>query len=261
MSKKPVVAIPCNVIDYDGMPAHAIREGYATVLAEVVGAVPLLIPALGRNFNFNDVADIIDGILLTGAPAHVQPCRYGADQVFGDEELDLKRDATVFPIIEQALALDKPFIAICRGFQELNVAMGGTLHQRVHELPGKLDHRSNKKLPTTRERFEYRAHKVTAQKGGMFEKMGLTGDFAVNSLHQQGIDRLGKGLFVEAISEDGIIEAISVPGKKFALATQYHPEADYNFCKESVRIFEAYRDALHAAKDSCGMAKTACAVK
>lgn len=261
MSRKPVVAIPCNVIDYDGMPAHAIREGYASVLAEVAGAVPLLIPALGKDFDFNDIADIVDGVLLTGAPAHVQPCRYGAEQVFGDEELDLKRDATVFPIIEQALALDKPFIAICRGFQELNVAMGGTLHQRVHELPGKRDHRSNKSLPSMSDRFTHRSHKITAQKGGIFEKIGLTGEFEVNSLHQQGIDKLGKDLFVEAISEDGLIEAISVPGKKFALALQYHPEADYTISRESLRIFEAFRDVLHAEKGSCGVAKAACAVK
>lgn len=243
--KQPKVFIPCNIVNYDGLPAHAVRNTYIKALVEVADCLPLLIPAIGAKFNYADIASEVDGVLLTGSPSHVAPACYGAEQKFGDDELDLARDATAFPVIREILAQDKPLIAICRGFQELNIHMGGTLHQFIHEEPGKRDHRGKQGL-TLPEKFQYQSHKVTAQKGGWFEKLGLPSEFTVNSLHQQAVDRLGQGLHVEAISEDGVIEAISVPGKKFALGTQWHPEGDFMLNPTSVKILKAFGDALRA---------------
>ena len=141
--------------------------------------------------------------------------------------------------------MDKPVMAICRGFQELNVVMGGTLHQRIHELPGKNDHRGGKDRPL-KDIYERQAHSMITQKGGLFERLGLPAEFTVNSLHQQGVDKLGNNLQVEALSDDGVIEAISVPGKRFVLGTQWHPEGDWYLNDTSKRILSAFRDAVTA---------------
>src|SRR5690606_30216450 len=138
MSKqKPVVLIPTNIIDRNGLPGHFVRDTYVQALMEVAGCMPLLLPVTGGKMDIDDITDIAYGMLLTGAPSHVAPARYGAEQVIEDKELDLLRDATTLPLIHKIIERDKPLIAICRGYQELNVAMGGSLHQRVHEQPGK----------------------------------------------------------------------------------------------------------------------------
>ncbi len=242
-SKKPLVCIPANIVNYDGLPAHAVRNTYIRALTEVVDCTPLLLPALGKDFDFRTIAHMFDGILLTGSPSHVAPSCYGAEQKFGDDELDPARDATTLPLIKQAIEMDMPLIAICRGFQELNVVSGGTLHQLVHEVEGYRDHRGKKDLPLP-ERFKFQSHKVTSKTGGMFEKMGLPAEFTVNSLHQQGIEKLGNNLHVEALSEDGLIEAISVPNKKFVLGVQWHPEADFDLSPPSVHILKEFGKAL-----------------
>lgn len=246
MSKKrPIVCIPGNIIDYGGLPGHIIRDTYVRAVVELIGGIPLMIPAIGEAFDLNEIADRVDGILLTGSPSHVQPARYGAKQVFDDKELDTRRDATTLPLIRQAIEMDKPVMAICRGFQELNVVMGGTLHQRVHELPGKKDHRGGKEKPL-RAIYETTAHGVTVQKGGVFERLGLPAQFSVNSLHQQGVDKLGDNLVVEAISDDGVIEAVSVPNKRFILGTQWHPEGDWYLNDSSKTILSGFAAALRA---------------
>lgn len=241
--KRPVVCIPCNLVNYDGIPAHVVRDTYIKALVEIAGCLPLLLPALGKGFDFREIAEDVDGVLLTGSPTHVAPACYGATQKFGNEELDLARDATTLPLIRQALDMNKPMIAICRGFQELNVVAGGTLHQFVHDLPGKRDHRGKKDLPLP-ERFQFQSHKVLAQKGGWFEKMALPAEFTVNSLHQQGLDKLGKGLHIEAVSEDGLVEAVSLPEKRFVLGVQWHPEGDFPSSPPSVKILKAFGEAM-----------------
>ncbi len=246
MSKKrPIICIPGNIIDYNGIPGHIIRDTYVRAVVEVIGGLPLMIPAMGESFDFAEIAAQVDGILLTGSPSHVAPARYGAHQVFDDKELDTRRDATTLPLIKQAIAMDKPIMAICRGFQELNVVMGGTLNQRVHETEGRLDHRGIKNVPL-KAVYEHQAHKVTAQKGGVFERIQLPHEFTVNSLHQQGVEKIGNGLHVEAISEDGVIEAISIPGKRFVVGTQWHPEGDWYLNGTSKTILSAFADALRA---------------
>lgn len=242
-AKRPIILIPANVIDYGGLPAHAIRETYVRAVTDVIRGIPLMIPAIGKDFDFNDIAERIDGILLTGSPSHVAPSCYGAQQQFPDKELDTARDATALPLIRQAIEMDMPVMAICRGFQELNVVMGGTLHQKIHELPGRKDHRGAKDQPL-KAVYETQAHKVIANKGGVFEKLGLPAEFSVNSLHQQGIDRLGDGLHVEAVSEDGVIEAVSVPDRRFVLGTQWHPEGDWHLNKTSEKILSAFGEVV-----------------
>lgn len=243
MTSKPIVLIPCNRVEFEKTSAHVVKHQYIRPLIEIAGAQPLLVPAIGDVTNIKALLNLADGVLLTGSPSHVAPKNYGAVQEFDDCELDLDRDATTLPLIRAVLDADKPLIAICRGFQELNVACGGTLVQRVHETPGYLDHRANRSLAVAAQ-YEEQRHKVTTQKGGMFEKLGLPGSFTVNSLHQQGVDKTSAGIFVEAISEDGLIEAVSVPGKRFALGTQWHPEGDFWMNPADRLIFEGFARAL-----------------
>ncbi len=241
--KHPIILIPGNVVDVNGLPAHMIRDTYVRAVVEVIKGIPLMVPALGKDFDFADIAAQVDGILLTGSPSHVQPAIYGAQQVFDDKELDTARDATTLPLIKQAIDMNKPVMAICRGFQELNVALGGTLHQRVHEIPGKKDHRGSKDKPL-KAVYETQAHKVMSQKGGVFERLHLPAEFTVNSLHQQGVDKLGQGLHVEAVSEDGVVEAVSIPSKKFIVGTQWHPEGDWYLNNTSKAILSAFGDVV-----------------
>lgn len=244
MSKRPVVCIPANRVEFENASGHAIKHQYVRPLTDVVDAVPLIIPAIGPEFNLREIADRIDGILLTGSPSHVNPEIYGAPREFEDSFLDLNRDATDIPLIKEAIALDIPLFGICRGFQELNVACGGTLHQFVHNLPGKFDHRAPQDVPPA-ERYHVQKHSVRTNKGGLFERWGLPETFTCNSLHNQGVDKLGAGLFVEGVcAEDGVIEAVSMPGKRFIFGTQFHPEGDFFMNPVSKRLFEEFARAL-----------------
>jgi putative glutamine amidotransferase len=243
MSQLPIVCIPCNHFDMEGAPAHFVKHQYIKPLVEISKCIPLLIPAIGKDFDIKSLAGRIDGLLLTGAPSHVNPVYYGAERMFREQDLDRDRDETDLPLIRAAVEMDLPLFGICRGFQEMNVALGGTLHQHVHKLPGKLDHRANNAL-AVKERYEERRHKVAVQKGGLFESLNIAHAFVTNSLHQQGIDKLAHGLFVEAVAEDGLIEAASVPGKKFVLGTQWHPEGDFWLNPISVALFEEFGRAI-----------------
>lgn len=243
MTKKPIVCVPCNIINLDGTKAHAVRATYIRALVEIAGCTPLMIPTLEEGIDVADIIARVDGFLLPGARSHVSPDCYGAERTFTDDFIDNARDNTTLPLLKMAIEADKPVMAICRGFQELNVAMGGTLNQHVHDTQGLLDHRG-KEDQTTPERFAYRAHKVRRENGGWFEKIGLPQEFTVNSIHEQGIDRLAPGLIVEATAEDGLIEAISMPKKRFIVGTQWHPEGEWQISQPSKDIFSAFGAAL-----------------
>ena len=242
MSNLPIVAIPCNRAELQGAPTHFVRHSYVKALLEITKCVPLLIPAIGKDFDLQSIAGRIDGILLTGSSSHVCPAYYGAEREFEEHDMDQDRDETTLPLIRAAVKMDMPLFAICRGFQEMNVAFGGTLHQFVQKQPGKLDHRAS--YDTVKERYEFQRHKIRAQKGGMFERLELPQEFTTNSVHQQGVDKLGAGLFVEGFAEDGLIEAVSVPQKRFILGTQWHPEGDFWLNPVSAALFEAFGQAL-----------------
>lgn len=243
MTKKPLILIPCNVIDYNGSPGHITRETYLDALIDIADCVPLLLPSTGK-IPVEALDGRYDGILLTGSPSHVAPACYGCEQNFDDKDLDLKRDATTLPLIRDAIARDIPLLAICRGFQELNVAQGGSLHQFVHKVDGMQDHRAKKE--GIMETYRYQAHAMTPQSGGLFARWGVTTDFTVNTIHQQGVDQLGKDLHVEAKAPDGLIEAISIPSKRFIFGTQWHPEGDTDINPVSKLIFEQFGKALRA---------------
>jgi putative glutamine amidotransferase len=245
MSELPVVCIPCNhVKEPKGAPIFAVRDQYVRPLVEIVKCVPLLIPALGPKFRLKDIAHKIDGILLTGAPSNVHPDNYGAAREFEDEYVDTDRDETDLPLIRDAIAMDMPLFAICRGFQEMNVSLGGSLHQYVHKLPGMGDHRAPQDVPEG-EKYLTHKHTVRVQPGGMMERLRLPQSFTTNTLHNQGVDRLGDGLFVEAVcAEDGLVEAVSVPGKRFIFGTQWHPEGDFWVNPVSTALFEEFARAV-----------------
>ncbi|PPS59617.1 gamma-glutamyl-gamma-aminobutyrate hydrolase family protein [Pseudomonas sp. BRM28] len=223
--------------------SHTVGDKY--VEAAGFAGLPLILPARDVASDPNLVLEHLDGILFTGSPSNVEPHHYnGAPSVEGTRH-DVFRDRLTLPLLQAAIARGVPVFCVCRGFQELNVSLGGTLHQRVQELPGYLDHRESQDAPLE-EQYSPR-HLVTCQPGGKFEQMGLPARFMVNSLHSQGIDRLADGLRTEALAPDGLIEAVSMddaPG--FVVGVQWHPE--YRFAENpvSLRLFEAFREACIA---------------
>lgn len=204
-------------------PFHAVGEKYIAAVAQAADCLPLLIPVLETPLDVMEILARVDGIFFTGSPSNVEPHHYkGASSIPGTLH-DPHRDATTLSLIPRAVASGVPVFGVCRGFQEMNVAMGGTLHQNVHEVPGYADHREDKEEPLD---VQYAAaHDVVLEPGGMLARLAGAGRIEVNSLHGQGVDRLGPGLAVEARAPDGLIEAFRVEdAPTFALAVQWHPE-------------------------------------
>jgi putative glutamine amidotransferase len=221
---RPLIGIPADRRMVGLHPFHMVGEKYARAVLEAAEAAPLLIPALAEELGFEELLERLDGLLFTGSPSNVEPQRYEGPPSAPGTLHDPARDATTLPLIRKAVAAGVPVLGICRGFQEMNVAYGGTLHQNLHEVPGNLDHRDDESQPLE---VQYGpAHEVTLEPGGLL--YGLAGGrerVEVNSLHSQGIERLGKDLAVEARAPDGVIEAFRVPAApRFALAVQWHPE-------------------------------------
>ena len=235
----PVVGITACRSDLEGRIHHIVQEKYVTAVSAAAGALPLLVPALGRTVANDDLLDSIDGLLLTGSPSNVLPRHYGHPDSRPDTLHDPHRDETTLPLVRRCIERAMPLLAICRGFQEVNVAFGGTLHQHVHELSGMLDHR---KHPVPDIDGQYApAHMVTLGVGGRLHRLLGRQSLEVNSLHSQGVDRLGDGLLVEARAPDGLVEAMSVDGYgSFALAIQWHPEWNALRDPSSRTLFEAF---------------------
>ena len=239
---KPVIGITACRSDLEGRIHHVVQEKYATAASAAAGALPLLVPALGRSIANDDLLDSIDGLLLTGSPSNVLPRHYGQPASRPGTLHDPHRDETTLPLLRRCIERGIPLLAVCRGLQEVNVAFGGTLHQHVHELPGMLDHRKHQ-VPDIDGQYAP-SHTVTLTVGGMLHRLLQEQAFEVNSLHSQGVDRLGDGLVAEARAPDGLIEAMSVEGcPSFALAIQWHPE--WNALRDPVSraIFAAFGGA------------------
>lgn len=221
---------------------HAVGEKYIVAVATAARGVPVLIPALGGSLAIGRLLQSVDGLLFTGSPSNVEPHHYQGEASEHGTLHDPHRDATTLPLMRAAIDAGVPVFAICRGFQEMNVVFGGSLHQKVQDQAGKMDHRENSAQPLD---LQYApAHEVRLSEGGLLE--GLLGAkvIEVNSLHSQGIDRLGKGLLVEATAPDGMVEAFHVAGApSFALAVQWHPEWQVMKNPQSVALFEAFGDA------------------
>ncbi|MFN4087708.1 MAG: gamma-glutamyl-gamma-aminobutyrate hydrolase family protein [Alphaproteobacteria bacterium] len=237
-----LVGISACVRDVNGFPFHAVNQRYLVALSEAARVVPMIVPALGDRLDMDATAARFDGLLVTGSPSNVEPYHYGAEPAAPDILHDPARDATTLPLLRAALRQGIPVLAICRGIQELNVAMGGSLHQFLHTVEGKRDHRSDKSKPPGERSGP--AHTVTLTPGGTLHRLADAPEVVVNSLHAQAIDRLADGLTVEALSPDGVIEAVCVAeAPTFAVGVQWHPEALWQSDRLSRRLFETFGDA------------------
>lgn len=238
-SAQPLIGIPADRRMLGAHPFHCVGEKYITAVAEGAGAIPVLIPSLGDGLDLDHILNRVDGVLLTGSPSNVEPHHYQGPASAPGTWHDPHRDATTLPMIPRAVRAGLPILAICRGFQEMNVAFGGTLHQKLHEVPGLMDHRDDESQPLD---VQYGpAHEVTLTPGGMLREWARTDRITVNSLHAQGVNTLGKGLVVEATAPDGVIEAFRVAdAPSFAVAVQWHPEWQFSKNEFSRALFAAF---------------------
>ncbi|HEY3730954.1 MAG TPA: gamma-glutamyl-gamma-aminobutyrate hydrolase family protein [Steroidobacteraceae bacterium] len=222
-SKRPVIGIPADRRLLGQQPYHLVGEKYLTAVLDGAGALPLIVPAIGRELRLEELLDTLDGLLFMGSPSNVDPRHYRGEPSQTPTLHDPYRDETTLPLIPRAVAAGVPVLGICRGFQEINVAFGGTLWQKLQEVPGYLDHRENPKDPLEEQYGP--AHEVMLEPGGLLRRLAGTERIRVNSLHSQGVRELGPGLAVEARASDGVIEAFRVEqAPAFALALQWHPE-------------------------------------
>jgi putative glutamine amidotransferase len=236
-----VVGIPaCNTTASQRI-LHATPARYAEALIGGSGALPIMIPPMGEAQLA--LLDRIDGLLIPGSPSNVHPSHYGTGESLTPDKHDPARDATTLPLIRAAIARGLPVLAICRGIQELNVALGGTLLQNIHDIEGRRDHRGNGDGDLEK---AYGPKHIISVTGAVARIVGAD-QIMVNSLHGQAIDRPGEGLVVDAYAEDGTIEAVSAPNARgFVLGLQWHPEWRYAERPASVAIFHAFGEACRA---------------
>jgi len=245
---KPLIGISCCSKPFGphAMPNHAASDTYVEATDRVVLGVPVLIPANGEAVDISTLLGHLGGLILTGSRSNVCPTRYAGPPHEAGTPEDVRRDAVTLPLARAAVAAGLPVLAICRGFQELNVACGGSLHQRLHERPGLLDHRAPDN-PDGAIRHG-KAHDAALRRGGLLHRLaGGAETVRVNSLHHQGIDRLATALAVEATAPDGVIEAVRVrraPG--FAVGVQWHPEYDFASDPLSHALFDSFGEAARA---------------
>lgn len=249
--KKPVVGIVCDRKKVGDHAFHMVGEKYIDAVRDGSGAIPLLIPVLSPPLSAEDVLHSVDGLLFTGSTSNVSPQWYSGVAARRHTLLDEARDATAIPLIRAAEKSGLPLLCICRGFQELNVALGGTLHQHLHEVQGFSDHRAGDRKTVVEEQYGP-AHEVRIAPGGVFSELlpdyAESGRFEVNSLHGQGIDRLAPRLRIEAEAPDGAIEAVSKDdARAFLLGVQWHPEWRHGENPISRAIFNAFGEALRTA--------------
>jgi putative glutamine amidotransferase len=242
----PVIGIACCV-KVDGDHAyHGVSEKYIMAALDSAGGLPLLVPAICDRVAAEEAVARIDGILLPGSVTDIEPHHYGGVPLAPDRKVDPKRDTTSLALVRAAVKADMPVLAICRGMQELNVALGGSLHVRLHEVPGRLDHRARRNV-TVDVRYAHDAHPVTLAPDGLFRALNDGAEtLVVNSLHTQGIDRLAAGLVVEATAPDRQIEAVRFAQARFVVGVQWHPE--YRHAEEpfSRALFAAFGAACGA---------------
>lgn len=220
-------------------PFHAVGEKYLLAVADAANAIPMVIPALADKVSVEEWLQIVDGLVFTGSPSNVLPEHYSGPPSEPGTLHDIERDALTLPLIPAAIERGIPVLGICRGFQEMNVAFGGTLHQKLHEVPGLMDHRDDESQPLE---IQYGpAHDVVLEPGGILHGLAGTDRLRVNSLHSQGVDRLADRLVVEARAPDGVIEAFRVrDARRFALAVQWHPEWRVMSSPFSCALFAAF---------------------
>ncbi len=242
MKSKPVIGVPADRRIVDPHPFHMVGEKYLHALIEGSNALPLIIPALGDLMDIDEILANVDGLLFTGSPSNVEPHHYAGEPSEPGTLHDPNRDSMTLPLAKLAFETGVPVLALCRGHQELNVVLGGTLHQKVHDVPGHDNHRENPEV-TLDEQYGP-AHEVNLVEGGLLHGLAGTTTVMVNSLHSQGVAKLAAGVTVEAVAPDGLIEAFVVDSAKgFALSIQWHPEWKVAESEFSMGIFKAFGDA------------------
>lgn len=223
-AQRPLIGIPADRRLLGPQHYHLAGEKYLTAVLDAAGGIPVIVPAIGRELALDELLDSLDGLLFMGSPSNVEPHRYRGEPSPEGTLHDPHRDETTLPLIPKAVAAGVPVLGVCRGFQEMNVAFGGTLWQRLWEVPGHMEHRENPDQPL--EQQYGLAHEVTLTDGGLLQQLaGGAQRLRVNSLHGQGVRELGRGLVVEARADDGVVEAFRVAeAQRFAVAVQWHPE-------------------------------------
>lgn len=242
LTRKPLIGIPADRRLLGEHYFHCVGEKYIRAVVEGARAHAVLIPSLGESFNVRELLADFDGILLTGSPSNVEPHHYRGPASDPGTLHDAYRDATTLPMIPHVVEAGMPLLAICRGFQEMNVAFGGTLWQKLHEVPGFNTHHEDSSAPLDEQYGP--AHLVELTPGGVLHKLAGESTIMVNSLHSQGVRQLGDGLEVEARAPDGVIEAFRVRhAPSFALALQWHPEWKFQDNPFSRALFAAFGEA------------------
>lgn len=237
---KPLVAIPADFKDINGSNWHCVLDQYVNATLKVAGAMPVLIPALETGADIDAVLDRVDGVVVSGSPSNVHPSLYGIEATESHGPFDPARDATSLPLISRAIERGVPLLAICRGIQELNVALGGTLATEIQDQPGNWDHR---KPPTEDRDAAYAIRQpVNLKQGSCIARyLGTEGSIQINSLHRQAISTIAPRLQAEALADDGTVEAVSViDAKGFAVGVQWHPEYWAESDAPSRALFEAF---------------------
>jgi len=241
----PLVGLPADTYESHGFLFHSLGDKYVRAVAEVADCTPVMIPSMIDALRLEPLLDHFDGILMTGAVSNVHPPHYGEDATTDHEPYDHARDAITLKLIRAVIDRGIPLFCICRGFQELNVVLGGTLETELQKGEGRLDHRAPQS-PDTDVRYAP-AHSIAIAPGGMLERILGKSETRINSIHRQGVKKLAPGLNVEATAPDGVIEAVSVKNAKaFAFGTQWHPEYKAASNPDSVKLFTAFGDAVRA---------------
>lgn len=245
MHIRPLVGLPADTTEKDGFFYHSLGDKYVRALTDVADVEAVMIPNVIDASNIDGLLAHFDGVLMTGAVSNVHPPHYGEEPTQDHEPYDHHRDAITLQLIRRVIDRGIPLFCICRGFQELNVAMGGTLETELQRGEGRLDHRAPK-ADSIDVRYGPR-HAISISKGGLLEQMLGKSETQVNTIHRQGIKKIGAGLNVEAVAPDGVIEAVSVKGAKaFAFGTQWHPEFKAAENADSVKLFTAFGKAVRA---------------
>jgi len=251
---KPVVGVIGNAhVVNDRHNVQLVGRSNLRAIAEVAGALPLMFAGTPDITDIDALLDAVDGILLTGARANVHPTRFGVEPDSRHEPYDHDRDAMALTLIEACVDRGVPLFGICRGFQEMNVAFGGSLHPEIRELPGRMNHRmprlENGEVHPDIEVVFADRHEVRLAADGHFAKLLGVETIRVNSLHGQGILEPGERVVIEGIAEDGTIEAIRIAdATSFALGVQWHAEYDPQKNPINRALFEAFGQALTGQK-------------
>ena len=242
---RPLVGIIGNQhLINDQYPTHAGGTMNSEAVSEVSHCLPVVIPSDPRLVSVDELLESFDGFVLTGGRPNVHPEEYGEEWTEAHGQPDRNRDAITLPLVRACVQRGQPFLGICRGFQEVNVAMGGSLYPEIRDLPGRMNHR----MPpdgTLEEKFALR-HKVSLTEGGPFHQLFGSTEVMTNTLHGQGIKTAGSRIVIDGFAPDGTPEAIYIkdaPG--FTLAVQWHPEWNAASDPVSRPLFEAFGAAVH----------------